>query len=405
MLEYTLENRVYQLFTSDLNMEHPNILAEEPMCFSAARFYYARFLQPKIERVGIHALSGHTSGPIAIDSGGYQNLRAIIRAERARENGEEVKDVKKFTVPEMVKVYRMCHLQSRDCCVALDEPPTPDLPTARQHNLIRQTNSNFEATLSLAPDLDPYLVPVTHGWDSEGIDLSLNVARGRKMVAIGAFFPLLMLQFDASVIQKLQMIQQKTVRNRDFEGTRFWALGANGASGLHLCAFAGWEVTDSSAWRQKAANYKIVFNPLNTDHTYRKDGLAEVSTTGLNQSFKTKWTDIHDRWLSLCECPVCAGRSLAERKQVLSAGKTEGWLNRCCHNASAYLGEKVVANDLAGTRRYRPYLEKRFQKNYRLRNLLHAIEESRNQIDEATHYFRDTSRQSTLDQYHQRTAG
>jgi queuine/archaeosine tRNA-ribosyltransferase len=371
-------------------LAHYAELTREPLCLSSAPFYFSDRMQGHLGSAGIHALLHHDQGPIAIDSGGYQNLRDIQRGKKTRE----------FTVEEMIKIYRLCNLKHGDLCVSLDHPILPDVPFPEQMRLIDLNNTRFTTTRDLAPDLAPSLVPVIHGWSERAIQRSIAVAEGWHTIAIGAFFPLFVQNWDKEIMQKFAIIFH-LAGTRAFEDSKFWGLGANGANPLHLCAFAGIAMTDSSAWRVKAAMFKIVFSPIDAGGNSRHKDLTEVSVTGNNTAWKTRWTPLRLQYLRDCTCPICNGLSLEERLAALSEGGTTGWIKRCIHNAHCYLDEKRLASELVGTTQYYPYLLRRFARNPKyLRFVKHVHQWGgiRHQMD-PTHLLREQGTQSTMERY------
>jgi hypothetical protein len=348
------------------------VLDGMPLCVSIAPLYFNEFQQEKLREIGIHNFVGYKKNGqwlegkkrrVAVDSGGFLNLK----------RGENP-----FTVEEMIKIYRLCQFRDDDICVSLDFPPGPDVPVEEQYKMIRKTNQNFDSARDMAPDLN--LVPVVHGWNDKGIDLSLGVAIGSPVVAIGAFFPLFVKNKDEDLKRKFRIFQDKTLGNCDFEGIKWWSLGANGSLGMHLMAYAGIEITDSSSWRSKAANGKLVFSPFSSSGFLRYEGLSEASVTGKNKSFGAKWKGVHDLWLRECMCPICSGLSLDERKWKLSK-KEGGFRNRAIHNASAYRDEKILADELNGTAHYTAYIRSRIEKNYRMKKFFKTLKPGRDHLD------------------------
>jgi hypothetical protein len=101
----------------------------------------------------------------------------------------------------------------------------------------------------------------------------------------------------------------------DFKGgnVRFHALGASGANPFHLCVYSGIEQTDSSAWRQQAAYFKLSFV-----------GLPVASISGKCKTFLAPWKPAHEAALRACECGACKGLNLDERRALYLMGNEPG---------------------------------------------------------------------------------
>lgn len=77
----------------------------------------------------------------------------------------------------------------------------------------------------------------------------------------------------------------------------------------------------------------------------------------------TKWKDEYNRLLRRCDCPICVGLSLKERKRELSQGKSAGFNARAIHNAYHYHNELTIAKERVGTDGYIHYIDKRVKKS------------------------------------------
>ena len=135
---------------------------------------------------------------------------------------------------------------------------------------------------------------------------------------------------------------------------RVHVLGASAGTAMHILSYTGvFQQFDSANWRVKANHYKIMF-------AYEDNAVAEAYIGNKKISYgSTYWKDEWDELLMRCECPICQGLSLAERKEALSMGKSEGFNNRAMHNAFHYFLELQMAKELAGTDRYERFIDNR----------------------------------------------
>ncbi|HEC40753.1 MAG TPA: hypothetical protein ENI29_21095 [bacterium] len=321
---------------------------QENFIFSSADFYGSKYRKNKLLQKGIHNYVDHF-GPIMLDSGGYQ----LITKNRP------------FSLEETIEIYRLAKFKKNDFGIALDYCPIPtDSPTFRMQK-IKNSNENLLRMRDLAPELAPQIIHVLHGWSLKELRVSLNVVGTERLLAFGSCFSLMLKGLRDKIIMKFVNLLRLIEEYPDLKETRFHILGASGANPSHICWYAGLEQTDSASWRRIAAYGKIAFV-----------GVTEISISNRPVKFgNTKWTEKHDNLLKDCECCVCDGLSLAEKKEQLSAS----FQNRAIHNAHTYLQERELARELVGTNRYYPYLQKRFKRSYFNKKFLSKVRESKSQ--------------------------
>ena len=197
------------------------------------------------------------------------------------------------------------------------------------------------------------------------------------------------------VFPSLSIVMDLLHHDPDFKGgnVRFHALGASGANPFHLCVYSGIEQTDSSAWRQQAAYFKLSFV-----------GLPVASISGKCKTFLAPWKPAHEASLRACECGACKGLNLDERRALYLMGnepgstsdvKAFGEQSRGIHNIHHMILERQLAEEMAGTPRYFRYLTERFARSRNLRPFLKASHEARFQSN-LTRFIKDTKKEGSL---------
>jgi tRNA-guanine family transglycosylase len=330
--------------------------------FSISDLYGSKYRKKKLDNKGIHKYVKH-EGPLMLDSGGFQ----LIKKHKDEDHPE-----KHFDLKETLEIYKLSKFTKNDHGIVLDFCPLPDFKPTKRKAMIEKTNQNYLKMKELAPkNLKDKLVHVIHGWTKKELELSLSVVKeSDPIIAIGSCFPLIIKGYRDDIIKKFVNLLRIIDENPELKEKRFHVLGANGATSSHICWYAGLEQTDSSSWRTIAAFGKVHFV-----------GMSEVSLTDREVSFgNTNWTQKHDRLLKVCECPVCEGLSLSEKKEVLKAS----FKSRAIHNAYHYLEERNIARELIGTKRYYKFLDDRFKKGTLYDKFLKKIREAKFQptIDE-----------------------
>ena len=334
---------------------------DEPFMFSVHPLYKSAKQQVKWRGVGAHEYAKH-DGPLMLDSGAFQTIRT----------GEHI------AFKDTINLYRQAKLERGDYCIQLDLPIRIDQCAPRERlEKVAESGEIYRQMRDLAPELP--LLFVVHGWTEKELKVSLDFARREQFIALGSYLAMLTLpanlamltikgvdqgsMWDA-IIQRFLTFDDLFRRDPDFEGTRVHVLGASSAHSSHLMWYMGFEQTDSAAWRKKAAFGKIAF-----------EGLSEISVSKRKSTYGAMaWRDKHDELLKACECPICGGLSLAERKEIL-----QKWRARAVHNAFIYLQERDRARELVGTPRYFRYLEKRYKRAGRWKKLLRKVKGARSQ--------------------------
>lgn len=349
----TLENRLDPIVR----------LSQEHFIFSVWPFYNSPAKKRALRINGIHDYVSH-EGPLMLDSGGFQMIRKKVR----------------IAPRSTIDIYDRAKLRQDDLAIALDICPRPDDPAPLRIQKIQQTNANYREMVQQ----DAHVLHVVHGWTRKELELSMQAVDG--MLSVGSYLAMLAKPANFTMIQMNLPLGQEfeashgTLRNlvmshlltfmdllqeKHFDEYRVHVLGASSSHSSHLLWYAGMDQMDSASWRLKAAFGKIML-----------PGVSEISISGRGSTFgKSTWGEIHDRLLSECNCPVCEGRSLADRKSVLG----ESFQDRALHNAFIYLGERDLARELLGTRKYLPYLQKRFSKTPFWAKFLKKVDEGRHQ--------------------------
>ena len=344
---------------------------DERFMFSVFDLYTSKAKRADLGARGFHDFVGHDA-PIMLDSGGYQILRAAIKGKHVTAD---------YSIPALARIYEAARLGKDDRAMALDTPPIWSTPHDEAMALIRQNDARLHELRALLPEaIRPRVLPVLHGWSRAAFAASMDTCRAEPMVGIGAFFGLLGNgNLCKELVAKWRIMMDLIHHDVDFKEKRFHALGASGANPFHLCVYSGIEQTDSSAWRQQAAFYKLSFV-----------GLPVASISGKNVTFLAPWKPAHDAALLACECECCKGLTLPERKGVYLLGnepgsptceKAAGEQARGIHNIHAMIMERQIAEDMAGTPRYFTYLKNRFARSRNLRPFLKASHEARFQPD------------------------
>lgn len=328
---------------------------DEAFMFSIADIYGSEYRKKKLKEKGIHGYVKHDA-PIMLDSGGFQLIK---------KHKEEKDPEKCFNLQETLEIYDLAQFKKKDHGIVLDFCPLPDFKPAKRRAMIQKTNENYLKMKELAPShLRNKIVHVVHGWSKKELELSLSVIKEEDpIVAIGSCFPLIIKGYRDDIIRKFINLLRIIDETPSLQEKRFHVLGANGATSSHICWYAGLEQTDSSSWRRIAAFGKIVFV-----------GVSEISLTDREVSFgNTNWTEKHDKLLRSCECPICEGLSLSEKKEVLKGS----FKSRAIHNAFHYLEERNIARELVGTSKYYKFLDNRFKKGTLYDKFLKKIREAK----------------------------
>ncbi len=381
--------------TSDLISVFGNELGKAAVCqhyrgerfmFSVFDLYTNKRKRADLEANGFHAFVGHDA-PIMLDSGGYQILRARIKGQHAKAD---------YSIPALASIYKAARLGKDDFAMSLDTPPIWSTPADEALRLIEQNDSQLRQLRSLMPGgVRSRILPVLHGWTRASFKASMDTCRGEPVVGIGAFFGLLANgKLCKELVSKWTIMMDLLHHDPDFKGgaKRFHALGASGANPFHLCVFSGIEQTDSSAWRQQAAFFKLSFV-----------GLPVASVSGKCTTFLAPWRDTHEAALKACECECCKGLSLQERKDLYLLGnelgsstteKATGEQARGIHNIHHMIKERELAESMAGTPRHFRYLTERFARSRNLRPFLKASFEARFQPN-LTRFIKDTNKEAS----------
>jgi len=325
----------------------------ESFIFSIWPFYFSKKKLFSLRQDGIHEYTNHP-GKIILDSGGFQILTRKNIAIHPKQT---------------LKIYKFANLEKKDFAITLDFCPRPSEDPRIRMEKIKHTNSNFYYMYSR----NSKVIHVIHGWNEKELRESLKPIINLMDSKTESIFctPLYVAMIPKNMkgdkknslkelIIKRFLIFQKLLRESKLDGFKIHILGASSSNSSHAMWYAGMDQTDSAAWRIKAAFGKISL-----------PGISEIWITR-----KKNWQNNLDLKLKECECPICIGLSLNERKIILG----QSFKARAIHNAFVYLEEREIARELIGTKKYLPYLKKRFKTGF-WKKFLRKIEESRHQKD------------------------
>lgn len=305
-------------------------------------------------------LSENDTRLLIIDSGGFKGYSQNFQLS-----------------PETVlEIYEGSKLRSKDKVITLDYALLPfDSPKERQKKLAK-TISNFQ----LMKEQNAQTTMTVHGFTQKEIATSLQVCEDESFISIPSYFTLLTNHRKVPIDSSLQshssakifmhkyfnsyskITVQKLIAKRflDFlsiytrQDQRVHCLGCSASLAMHILSYTGKiHQFDSANWRVKANYYKIMLS-------YPDCSIAEayIGKKKINYG-STSWNSEWDPLLLRCECPICEGLTLTERKSILSQPKSEGFNARAIHNAYHYYNELQIAKDFQGTDKYFSYIENR----------------------------------------------
>jgi len=309
----------------------------------------------RLENQGIHDLTG-SQGRILLDSGGFQLYRKSLSLD----------------YKDTLGIYKAAQLRTNDHAIALDFVPFPSDPPDVRIQKIHQTIDTYRAMKTL----DDHVIPVIHGITKKEFELSFTqIDTPTQFISFPSNFPMITMKQKGVNDESLKdMIMArfitflKLLKEKRLDEARIHILGATGQNSSHLCWFAGMDQTDSSSWRLKAAYGKIALPEV-----------AEAKISAVKSTFGVReWKPEWDAVLKECGCPICKHLDVKQRKVELAKGKTEGFNNRCIHNAFVYLQERNLAREMIGHTQYQYYLEKRFKGTWWAR-FLSKVQETRHQ--------------------------
>lgn len=398
-----IEKNILNSYFSDILGGTPEdvtkLFKDEHFMYSIYRFFNSERAKKNLKTRGVHDYA-KTEGTLMLDSGGFQYLSKSRQRDELKQVLDDVAsgtktlpvleiekkrakllklttDARVLTAEELVEIYTNAGLQSKDRCISLDLPPLDLTPPQQSYEMVLKNNEMFLYLRdNLPPSISKRLVPVIHGWDERTINKSFEVAEGCDLVSIGGFFPVMATGRWRNLIAKFKIILKLV---HDHDGIRFHGLGANGQCPSHLCWYSGIEQTDSASWRHNARNVKLIFagiqpGSISIEHNAKLH-------LGQTVNWPAPWKDEHERALKECECPVCQGRNLEERKTVLRLEPDPGFKLRCIHNMYHFVKEREIAQELAGSKKYLTYLRRRFKDSIKETAFLRAIIEANSQTN------------------------
>lgn len=350
-LEYVIGDQTNNRFIDEYKL-----FQKEYFIFSVFPFYNHEKKVIELSKKGIHNLVNH-QGKILLDSGGFQLINKNL----------------KINPDDTLELYKKAKLRKFDNGICLDYCPRCDESIETRINKINLTNQNFKYMY----EKNKKVIHVIHGWTKKEIELSFQGVIDENLISYGSCFTMLAMNsaFDElldgnsvkDLLIKRFIVFKDILKQKKFDELRIHILGASSGNSSHLMWYAGMDQCDSSNWRIKAAYGKISFL-----------GITEVKISKRESLFGAKgWKSDYDKLLKECECPICKGLSLIQKKDILS----ESFKARCVHNAFIYLQERDLAREMIGTSKYKIYLENRFKKSYFWRKFLKVVDESKHQKD------------------------
>jgi queuine/archaeosine tRNA-ribosyltransferase len=348
-LDYVIGDQMTNRFIPDYKE-----FQKESFIFSAYPFYKFNRAFNTLKELGIHTYANHT-GPILIDSGGFQLIRKQIEIDPK----------------DTLKIYEAAQMKKGDFGICLDYCPRAIDPGKIRMEKIRKTNDNYHFMVKK----NPKVLHVIHGWTKKELETSISAILGTETITYGSCFNMMAMNsaFDEllgsnsikDLLIKRFLIFLDLIKEKNLDENRIHILGASSGNSSHVMWFAGMDQMDSSNWRIKAAYGKISF-----------PGITEVKISKRKSNFgANKWKPNYDKKLKECNCPICKQLSLNQSKEILA----ESFKARGVHNAWVYLQEKQLAKDMIGTPRYKRYLDKRFERSYFWKKFLKKIDESKHQ--------------------------
>jgi len=332
--------------------------------FSASELFAKKKKLSDIKELGFNRYVKYSgASKNRADSGSYSVFR---------KNGT-YPDIKKC-----IEIYRAFGSDAFDQFAVIDRVTNPLDPQEKIVNNILDTNSNLLKMRSLAPNLP--ICHVIQGFTPKQIKLAFEpvMNANEDLIMIGSFFPLLGKKGIKKSIIVNKMINVSRFINdnrRLFENTHFHGLGASGTSSAHICVYAGLTHFDSSGARLRASYGKICFAGDRHDK-----GVPEAYIGNGNAKFGvTEWRTSFDSYLSKCDCPMCTGLSLEDKKFVYKFS----FESRLIHNVYQFLKEIELARELAPyPKKYYNYLiNVRFKDNTFYRKWVEKIHACRDTKD------------------------
>lgn len=262
-------------------------------------------------------------GLVMMDSGGFQLQKA---------NNLEISPVK------ILEIYKE---MKPDLAVVLDHPLTTSFSEIKEnHERWRKTLKNTEFMLNNCKKI--HLVPVVHGYTVEDIRKACKEIKeiaNPNIIGIGSLVPVIK-PWRSSSISRLNGVDSKSfminairIVREEFPDAMLHVFGVGSVSTMHCMFSLGVDSVDSIGWRMKAAYGAIQLPGI---------GDRFISPKKKRRKLSKKEEEI----LKKCNCPICNGKTLKERKQALDNKFSSTFYNRAIHNAWIFYQENILAKKM-----------------------------------------------------------
>ena len=298
----------------------------------------------KIVEMGIHKYLDY-EGLVMMDSGGYLFQK------------KEEMDLDPLKVLDLYENYRP------DIGVVLDHPFDPN-----SSNLINKKRWDItlkNTAIMIESNSKVPLMPVIHGYSLKELEKACSdikkIDDDPKLIGLGSLVPLI---FSTTAGSKrfpdcMQFVMQsvKLIR-REFPDAMIHAFGIGSTLTMHLMYSVGTDSLDSTGWRIKAAYGMIQLPGVSDRHVKtRNNGRRHLDIA-------------EKRILAKCECPICNGKNIEERMDILD----ENFIPRAVHNAWVFKKEEEYFKDALKERNTRKFLDKRLNKSYYSKSFNYLID-------------------------------
>ena len=298
----------------------------------------------KIVEMGIHKYLDY-DGLVMMDSGGYLFQK------------KEEMDL------DPLKVLDLYENSRPDIGVVLDHPFDPN-----SSNLINKKRWDItlkNTAIMIESNSKVPLMPVIHGYSLKELEKACSdikkIDDDPKLIGLGSLVPLI---FSTTAGSKrfpdcMQFVMEsvKLIR-REFPDVMIHAFGIGSTLTMHLMYSVGTDSLDSTGWRIKAAYGMIQLPGVSDRHVKtRNNGRRHLDIA-------------EKRILAKCECPICSGKNIEERMDILD----ENFIPRAVHNAWVFKKEEEYFKDALKERNTRKFLDKRLNKSYYSKSFNYLID-------------------------------
>jgi len=339
-------------------------LRELPLMVSIKDFYGRERKKESLKKQGMLQMLKSETLMLGLDSGAFAAY------------GRDVS----FDVAETADIYRAANLRPQDFVINLDEPTKPTTPPDLAREKVENSIKNYNFLRDQLAGVT--VAPVIQGWSKRLMKRSLaTVAPDAKIVCFPSYLYLLAKSkgyereaLKRRVIKHFREVITMIHKDPDLaEEVRIHSLGVGSPEIAAALWGAGVEQLDSAKWRVLAGFGKVcfAFDEDESDPKVRR-GTTAIPVAGKPGSWGyRKWQPWHDTMLKNCECPVCIGLDLNERKTALGFGEHSGKTTaRCIHNLFQYKKERDVAREKISQGTFHDFL---LRKRLRRGSLAHQI--------------------------------